>query len=218
MNSRKTLRADIKYILFIELYNRLEEPKAKRRAFFILEAAISCFAKKGFESVSMEMIAREAGVTRPLVKYYFKDLQDIQITAVKYIRLLFQKYAIEALSRADDSSSALNMYVRACFDWLANFRTHAKVWLAFIHVCSYHRASSALNTSAVQVGAERITQILEVGVARGEFQCENPQTAARLIQTVITGALISFGSEQLEAPSDYQKMVEMHCLEIASGQ
>jgi len=211
--TKRLLNNDWKYILFSELYHRLEEPKSKRRAFILLEAAIACFARKGFEAVTLEMIAREAGVTRPLLRHYFRDIDDIHETAIKYIRLLFQKVAVVALAKGKNPDDALSLYVQSCFDWVANSKTHAKVWLAFIYRCSQHKVSRELNTAAVRVGEERIIQVLELGLHRGFFNCNNSRVAARLIQTLVTGALVSVGSENVSP--DYTEMIKKQCLVIA---
>jgi len=42
----------------------------------LLEGALSLFSKKGYEGASVREIIEEAGVTRPVLYYYFKNKED----------------------------------------------------------------------------------------------------------------------------------------------
>jgi len=55
---------------------RRGEEKERRRA-EILDAAELLYAKKGWESVTMEQVARTARLSRPLVYVYFRDKEDL---------------------------------------------------------------------------------------------------------------------------------------------
>src|SRR5258708_1270912 len=100
------------------------------------------------------MIAREAGVTRPLLRHYFEDAADLELTSLKYIRLVFQKLAVQAVSDKSLADQALAAYVDSCFYWVDNFESHAKVWMAFLQLCSRRKAFRDLNSAVVEVGEE----------------------------------------------------------------
>ena len=50
--------------------NEIIRKQSKRK---ILDAALKLFATKGFESTSVNAIAKEAGVAKGLIYYYFKS-------------------------------------------------------------------------------------------------------------------------------------------------
>lgn len=206
---------DVKYLLFSELYTRLEEPKSKRKAFGILEAAIGCYAKKGFDAVTMEMIARQAGVTRTLLLHYFEDGAEIRELSVKYIRLLFQKLAVEAMTGAKTPDEMLSKYIDACFYWTANFRSHSLVWLLFLHRCAGDHNLRDLNTLAVTTGADRIVAILEKGREYNIFDFSDARAVAKAIQTIITGALVVGASENLHDHTEFARTTREQCMRLA---
>ena len=216
MSSTRLIRNDLKFLLFADLYNRLEEPKAKRRAFMLLEAAIQCFSRNGFENVTLQMIAHEAGVTRPLLRHYFNDLDDIRETSVKYIRLLFQKIAVNELEKGKDAEDALELYILSCFHWAENLKTHARVWFAFLHLCSHQKRYRKINSEAVIVGERRIISLIEYGVSSGAFVTKDTARAAKMIQTLITGALVTVGSEDYD-PQQMAKYVLSECLKMVKA-
>jgi|GEM_PF-5081548 len=104
MTTSRLLKDEINYIIFNEIYFRFTQPKAKRKAFTILETCVRCLSRKSFEEVTLQIIATEAGVSRPLIKYYFTDLASLLETVVKYIRLKFQNYVF--LTKASNRSAS----------------------------------------------------------------------------------------------------------------
>lgn len=213
----KTLlkRKDLQYLIFGEIYQSYEDPKAKRKAFSIVEAAITCLSKHGLQNLTIAMVAREAGVARSLVHYYFASADEIQITSVKYVRFLFQKIAVDALAAERAPDKMLEAYVRACFYWIDNFRKHALVWLTYLHRCGSHATDRELNTRAAVVGEERIAALIEAGCAAGLFQCENSSDAAKALQTLICGGLVCYTTENLPDPRAFENLVVKNCLRIA---
>lgn len=213
----KLVRDELKYLIFSEIYLHLDEPKARRKAYTLLEASLKCFAKKGFDEVTLEMIAREAGVTRPLITHYFENAEELKMVAIKYVRLLFQKFVLEAMEKANEPDRKLSAYVSACFTWVENHRTHAAVWLAFMQRCTRQSKLRKLNTEAVRTGEKRIAALLGAGTQQEFFKCSDPETAARAIQVVITGGILSLITEDFDDPKQFPKFIERRCLSIAGA-
>lgn len=213
--SLKIVKDDLSFILFAKDYLRFSEPKAKRKAFHLLESTIQCLARKGFGQVTLEMIAREAGVSRTLVKYYFKSIEEIELYALKHIRVSAQRLASKTLEEERHPKEMLQNYTKACLNWANQYRTHALVWLSFVHRCGRDRHSRDLNSESVEAGTNRIRSLLDIGRATGCFHCEDTTKAARLIQITITGALCTMASENLSDESEFMAGIESQCLSIA---
>src|SRR5271163_1996461 len=56
-----------------------DEPTVRER---IYEAAVECFNRNGIRRTSMEDVARQAGVSRPTIYYYFENKQALTVEAV----------------------------------------------------------------------------------------------------------------------------------------
>jgi AcrR family transcriptional regulator len=210
-------RDDVRYLVFAEIYLRFSEPKTKRKAFALIEAAIDCFDKTGFEHVTLEMIAREAGVTRPLLRHYFSGLDEIRELSLKYIRVIGQKVVVEALAGATQPDEMLKRYLNAHFYWSSNFKTHIRVWLSFLSISSKRKRDRALNTIAIEAGTQRLIQLLGSGRAAGVFKHSDDFKAARLMQTLMLGWLVSMATEDLESREDFSKMVIEECLALVGA-
>jgi AcrR family transcriptional regulator len=211
----KLLKNSLDFTIFSEIYQKLHEPSAKRKALNLTEAAIICLSKKGFDGVTLEMIAREAAVTRPLIKHYFEDLEDLKTFSIKYIRVLFQTLVLEEMKKQTSPEKLLSVYVQACFDWVKTHRTHGLVWLAFMHRSAQNKKMRELNTVAVNTGNERIEQLIEAGRAKNIFRVTDVARAARMIQILITGALITLVSEEIPDSNELSKKTVKTALELA---
>lgn len=213
----KILKDDLKFLLFSNVYQRLDSPKAKRKAFNIIESAIQCIAKKGFDQITLEMIARETAVTRPLLKHYFEDLEDIEMTSLKYIRFIYQKLTVDALEAGKDEREMLRNYVNAAVDWTATHKTHVIVWFSFLHLCGKEKKFREMNTLAVQTGFERIRSLLSAGQSNGHFKTTDLDHAAKALQLVIAGAVYSSMSEEIADFKAFKLTIEKECLRIADS-
>jgi AcrR family transcriptional regulator len=205
---------ELRRLIFSEIYLRYSEPKTLRRAQVIMEAAIQCIGKRGIRQVTIQMVAREAGVTRPLIKYYFADLNELLQLSIRYIRLLFQKLAIGAMTKSKRPDEMLAHYVDSCFFWVENFKIHSRAWLDFLHLCMHSKSARETNTQAVQTGEGRIAALLEKGRDEGVFQFSDAALAAKLVQTIITGGLMTYVSENLDHPEAYAREIRESCLRI----
>ena len=211
------IKDEINYLVFGEIYHRFDDPGAKRKAFTILEATIECLNKKGFGSVTLEMVAREGGVSRSAIKHYFSDLDDLSGTAIKYIRLRFQKRVVDAVSKHTTPTAMLAQYIDSCFEWVENQRAHANVWLSFLSQCVRRPTLREINTTAVVIGEERIQRLLKLGQEAGAFSFASPEAAAKAVQSLVMGAMITYASENLADPAEYKAIIKRNCLALAGA-
>lgn len=113
---------------------RRQEERDRRRA-EILDAAEAVYAEVGWESVTMEQVARRARLSRALVYVYFRDKADLHFALVERsleaLRLRFEAARrgkrrgideVEAIGRA---YLAFAREVPHYFDACARFQAHA---------------------------------------------------------------------------------------------
>jgi AcrR family transcriptional regulator len=51
----------------------------------ILDAVVRCFAEQGWAGTNMSLVARETGMTRGKIQYYFPVLEDLKYAAIEYL-------------------------------------------------------------------------------------------------------------------------------------
>ena len=196
--------------------------KSQRRKVQILEKSIGLFATRGLDLVTYDDIARACGVTRPLVQHYFPNRDDFVLLTMKYIRAIFQRVCVAAISRHTTPHAQLLAYLDATAEWIDEYSTHARVWLLFYYFCGIKKKYRSLNTELVRVGQERIASLVSLGAARGEFRpLVNEAEAlarAKLIQRALTAYLLTAVTEEGVAadPAELAATREL-CVLLANG-
>ncbi|HEX7025311.1 MAG TPA: TetR/AcrR family transcriptional regulator, partial [Gemmatimonadales bacterium] len=93
----------------------------------ILEAALSLFARFGFERTSVRMIAREAGVSQGLLYNYFTGKDDL-LRAIFQRSLSDVRVSFDSLHDAAAPATQLERYIRRSFEIL---QQHQDFWRLF---------------------------------------------------------------------------------------
>lgn len=104
-------------------YAALREESAAR----ILDAALSLFARFGFERTSVRMIAREAGVSQGLLYNYFTGKDDL-LRAIFARSMADIQASFDSLDEAGDPATRLEQYIRRCFEIVEQ---HQDFWRLF---------------------------------------------------------------------------------------
>jgi TetR/AcrR family transcriptional regulator len=109
--------------------NSREQQRAQSRE-LILGAAVGCFARLGFEAVSIANIASAAGVKKSLVQYHFSTKDKLWQSAIAHLWRQrdeqLPQYLGEDVSAEDEAS------IREIFRALATFNRSHPEWIALM--------------------------------------------------------------------------------------
>jgi AcrR family transcriptional regulator len=148
---------------------RRQEERDRRRA-EIVDAAEALYAESGWDSVTMEQVARRARLSRALVYVYFKDKGDLHLAlverALENLRVRFEA-ARAGKARGIDEIEAIGraylLYQREVphyFDASARYQSHA---------CggSANGVEVPPNEAACMAAGHRVHEVLAESLSRG---------------------------------------------------
>jgi AcrR family transcriptional regulator len=92
-------------------------PRAEREE-QTLEAARILFAERGFAAVTMDDIAAEVGVTKPLLYTYFGNKERLYLACMEPAAQALQAAVAGAVAEAERPADALELGVRAFFSFV----------------------------------------------------------------------------------------------------
>src|SRR5277367_1383573 len=98
---------------------RLPRPERERQ---ILDTAHACFAARGFGAVTMDDVAAEVGVTKPLLYAYFGNKEQLYIACMQRAGDALLQTVIDAVGAAPRPGDMLRCGVEAFFAFLAEDR------------------------------------------------------------------------------------------------
>jgi AcrR family transcriptional regulator len=202
--------------VYSELFS-LVPTRAQRRMLQIIEGAIRNYISLGVENTTYESIAKACKISRPLIQHYFKDKDEVFQMAVKYIRVNYQQYTIQAFRNKNTPQERLAAYVDAAVGWVKAFPAHQRVWNLFYYYCGVDKRLCDLNTELVNIGHDRITALLQEGAEAGVFAADNLKGRAKQIQVLITGSIVTITTETLYADiEEFRAQITEACVRLAT--
>lgn len=137
----------------------------------IVTAALSEFARFGFEAVTMQQIARAAGVSTKLVYHYFGRKETLYFEALFLMaRRFFEKFEYPPFESGDPVSAIRQFALRYADFYLANPQTGRLILDQVVRGGQQIRRSHSLERRREDDLLEPLRQVLGAGVARGEFR------------------------------------------------
>ncbi len=149
----------------------------------ILDAARKEFIKKGFYKASMGEIAKEAGVYKSNIHYYFKNKQTL------YEKILSQtfdfddreNYAILSPDWDLTPAQKLHAVIYTIFHEAINNKDTEKIRLVFWQFLEGHQYHTKSLESFIMPIKDLLSDIITEGVEKGDFEADEPSLFAMFI-------------------------------------
>ena len=153
----------------------------------IIAAAITVFSAKGYAKANIREIAKSAGISVGGVYLYFKNKEELYKSLVNnWMRDIGSKSETTAAS-AESASEALSNFLKM---HLENALKHREFIL--LHIREHGFAFGAREKKKFfRAQQELVAQIIQRGIASGEFRKCNPENMATMIMGSLRGILLS---------------------------
>ncbi len=190
----------------------------------LTQAALKCIADKGYDRVTLDDVTREAGLSKGIASYYFKNRDELLVSVIQSIW-----DSIEALTRevwelpeeADekevhkrvkayysDPSLDIAALVRHAIDalvaWIDENPDKIKVVLECWCQVPRHPMITKVNSSMYGLLLTVTAVFIEEGARRGVFKKRDPHMAAHIMISGVTG--IAFNQVMNRYPGDTGKL------------
>jgi AcrR family transcriptional regulator len=142
----------------------------------ILNVAGKSFAESGYHGVSLQEIAEDAGVSKSLIFYYFKDKKSLYETLVKKSVELILLNLKKALRLKKDPPEKISAFVQSYFELLLHEENLIRLLARETSNPESPLAAYVIRQSKKMV--DMLTSIIEDGIKGGFFRKVNPRLAA----------------------------------------
>lgn len=164
-----------------------EEPEAGARD-RLLTAALTLFNEKGYAAASVREIVEAAGVTKPVLYYYFGNKEGIFLELMEHSYLSFESLAAGIGSL---EGSAREKIIRFCGD-LFDISIQRLPEVQLIYAIYYGPPQGAPHfdlESYFERLMELFLRMVGEGVASGEFREDSAEDVARGVVAILTSAI-----------------------------
>src|SRR5579863_7029391 len=167
----------------------------------ILQAAVRLFARKGYEATSTREIVEAAGVTKPMIYYYFKNKEGLCEAVLNRFLSHFSSRLRAVIDEAREPRDYLVEVVWAHLDYCREHRDFAK----FFYAVFFGPDESALGGSlmgATQQVQELLAEACQKAAARGVVKPGGGEALVTALQGMINLWVIAAVKQGVELSRD----------------
>ena len=156
--------------------------QTSERVVAILEAACRVVVREGAHGLRMAAVAREAGVSKALVHYYFATRQELVRSAFSWSEEQWQSALRERIRSAPDAAARIEQALLLTLDPAEPFAEHRALWNEVWSSLRFDDELRPLVDSSYRKWIQRLTILVRGARAEGSAQSEGDprDTAWRL--------------------------------------
>jgi TetR/AcrR family fatty acid metabolism transcriptional regulator len=183
----------------------------------IREAAMRVVARKGYDHVTVQDIADEAGVAKGTVYLYFKSREDV---LEKTMSISFEEFHIlirEAIGRGTTFRERVEQVVQAQLDFFERQQEFFRLYLAMAEPLGERRLRKH---ASYRVHIAQLVSMCEMAVEQGEVRNHSPERIAIALASVIRDIGLQRMTEKTKRPiaEDIEFVRDFICRGIAASQ
>jgi AcrR family transcriptional regulator len=158
----------------------------------LIEIAIDCFARFGYQGTSVDRIARAAGVTKGAIYYHFRDKEDL-LTAAVADRVEEFEQRVQKACENTGAVSALRRIARVCVEHAkSNDYPRFTITLMVEAIETNHAISDQLREMMRRFRAF-LREIIRSGQEDGLFRADvDASAAAAMYTSCVLGAEVQY--------------------------
>jgi AcrR family transcriptional regulator len=185
----------------------------------LLEAALACFAERGFAATRLEDVAARAGVTKGTAYLYFKNKEELFKAVVSgYIVPAIEQFE-EAARAPGPVSELLTSIAVLFFEKVYNTRFSALPKLVISEASNFPELARFYLDEVISRGRRLLTALVRRGIASGEFrEVDVEHTVYCMIAPLVFSVLWKHSLGPFDAkPLDAAALVRCHVDLILRG-
>ncbi len=142
---------------------------AERRA-QIIQAALACFTRKGYNNTTMDDIVNESGLSKGSLYWYFKSKDDLFAEAMLSVFADIGQEAFVGLEQCAAASDKLRVIARVTAGFSQQIEGFFGLFLEFWASSAQREETGQLWIGMLIEFKDIVVEIIEEGISRGEFK------------------------------------------------
>jgi len=165
------------------------DKKGRTRA-QILQAALTCFADKGFHQTSMDDIVAESGLSKGALYWHFKGKQELFLSLIESYMSAYGEEAAHAWREEMSAPDKIRALIRFFIDTSEQLLPFFRVTIDFWAQTSEDEQLRAIFDRMLADFQQQLGALIEEGVAAGKFRpVDAPKLALGLVAALDALAL-----------------------------
>jgi AcrR family transcriptional regulator len=186
----------------------------------LLDVAIDCFARFGYQATSIDRIAREAGVTKGALYYHFKDKGELLFEAVKSRVGQWENRVVGEVRTVTSAAERLRQVTQVCLDHATKSNHRRMIITLMVEALDTNAPLSAEFRAMMQRFRTFLQTLVQSGQRHGEF---GPNIDAAVAAEVYAGAVMGAEIQYYQDPkaislqATLEAFIEQYLSWLAAG-
>jgi len=166
-----------------------------QRRLALFKAAFREVAEKGFADVTLDDIARRAGVSKGVTLYYFASKEDLFRRLFGWLVDSVHSRMREAVSERSDPVEKLRALVAITFPSPSKNRAFFRTFVDFCGLAARREGFREVTARFYEGCREIDGAIVEEGMRRGVFAIREPASATSTVRAIFDGLMMQWLAE-----------------------
>jgi TetR/AcrR family transcriptional regulator, fatty acid metabolism regulator protein len=175
---------------------RIATTAEPERRLGLLKAAFREVAEKGFSEVTLDDIARRAGVSKGVTLYYFDSKEDLFRELFAWLIDSIHARMREAVAREQDPVAKVRALVALIFPSPSKNRAFFRAFVDFCGLAARSEPFREVNARFYAGCREIDGGITEEGMRQGVFVVRDPREAGSTMRAIFDGLMMQWLSEK----------------------
>jgi AcrR family transcriptional regulator len=151
---------------------------ADERRAQIMEAALACFIRKGYNNTTMDDIVAESGLSKGTLYWYFKSKDDLFAAAIMSLLMDVGEEAVAALEQYTTAADKLRAVAQSAANLSKKVEGFFSLFLEFWASSPRREEAGQLWVGLLVQYKDIFVEVIEQGIRNGEFK---PVDAEKLV-------------------------------------
>lgn len=183
----------------------------------LIKATYYEVAEKGYSAVTLQDIAKRAGVSKGSTLYYFATKEDLFLGALEWMVEQVNIRNGEAIEKVEDPIEKVKALIGNIF---ANAQESRQFFLAysdFVSIGTRNKRFHDLNAKFYDGCCGRNREIIEAGVNAGVFRPVNVEEATVMMRALVDGLMLQWFFSSEGTFDEYRRLCERIVLDYLCG-
>ncbi len=183
----------------------------------LIKATYFEVAEKGYSAVTLQDIAKRAGVSKGATLYYFATKEDLFLGALEWMVEHIHEKLHAAVKAVSDPVEKVRVMLNTVFCGAQEARQFFLAYSDFVSIGTRNKRFHDLNARFYQGCFQHDREIVEAGVQAGIFRPVNLEDACSMMRALVDGLMMQWFFSSEATFGDYHRRCERIILDYLTG-
>jgi TetR/AcrR family transcriptional regulator, fatty acid metabolism regulator protein len=183
----------------------------------LIKATYLEVAEKGYSAVTLQDIAKRAGVSKGSTLYYFATKEDLFLGALEWLVERLHKRMHEAIASVDDPVEKIKAALNTVFTNAQESRQFFMAYTDFISIGTRNKRFHEFNAKFYHGCFACDREIIETGIKAGAFRQVDIDEACSMMRALVDGMMLQWFFSSEATFDDYRRRCERIVLDYLSA-